>query len=55
MRYNGGSRLAQCRQIQERKTPLISSRLPRLQMLLPNGIFFRREFSVFDEFFKKIK
>ncbi|XP_020547073.1 mitochondrial import inner membrane translocase subunit TIM44-2-like isoform X2 [Sesamum indicum] len=35
--------------------PLISSRLPRLQMLLPNGVFFRCEFSVFDEFFKKIK
>ncbi|XP_011075605.1 uncharacterized protein LOC105160039 [Sesamum indicum] len=24
-------------------------------MLLPNGVFFRCEFSVFDEFFKKIK
>ncbi|KAL0412351.1 UNVERIFIED_CONTAM: Mitochondrial import inner membrane translocase subunit TIM44-2 [Sesamum radiatum] len=33
----------------------ISSRLPSLQLLPPNAILFRREFSVFDEFSKKIK
>ncbi|KAL0295795.1 UNVERIFIED_CONTAM: Mitochondrial import inner membrane translocase subunit TIM44-2 [Sesamum calycinum] len=33
----------------------ISSRLPSLQLPPPNGILFRREFSVFDEFSKKIK
>ncbi|XP_011092940.1 mitochondrial import inner membrane translocase subunit TIM44-2-like [Sesamum indicum] len=33
----------------------IYSRLPSLQLFPPNRIFFRREFSVFDEFSKKIK